>query len=276
VRRRTRNATEADQMIVDDLRRVAFVHVPKCGGTTVKKQLAPFDSYQGHFERKGLHSNLGMIHYSHVPLYYLRAEFPVEFQKICEYRSFALLRDPHARFASATFQRLEEFGGVPALQITSALAIDEARKVIGWLGQRERFCDLEYIHFSRQADYVQLDGRQVVSETFPLENLAEFGESLEICFGMGFDFGRRENVNFSSLGGVFGKLRPLKPLYSRLTSWAFRERLLRLTHRWKSTASLYDRFRRDPEISAFVETYYAADFALRHEARLRIAAPPPR
>jgi hypothetical protein len=257
-------------MIIDDVHRVAFIHIPKCGGTSVSRQFGQLDSCGGHFRRKGEHPNLGLIHFAHIPLYYLKQEYLAEFEKIRNYRSFALLRDPHSRFASAVCQRLEEFGGVPPLQITSPIALREARHVMKWLMARDRFCNLEYIHFSRQADYVRLDGVQVASDVFLIENMAEFGASLgELC-GITFDPERRDNTNFASSNSLLAGLRRLKPIYSRLTPWPMRERALKLLQRLnlQTPTLLYDEFRQDPEISAFVETYYAEDFAL-----LKIAGP---
>jgi hypothetical protein len=252
-------------MIIDDVHRVAFIHIPKCGGTSVGHQFRPLDSYEGRFRRPGTHPRLGPIHYSHIPLSFLRDEYPDEFEKVATYHAFAVLRDPHARFASAVCQRLEEFGGLAPLEITTDIATREARAVMDWLRARDRFCDLEYIHFSRQTDYVRLNGRQIVGHLYPLEDLSGLAASLQTLCGLAFDPERRENTNFVSTGGLLSQLRRFKPLYSRLTTWGMRERLLHLMQHWKlhTPSSLYDRFRRDPTISRFVEDYYAEDFAIR-------------
>jgi len=258
-------------MIIDDTHRTAFVHIPKCGGTSISLQFGEFDSYGGAFRRKGVHPTLGAIHYAHIPLRYLKQCYPVEFQKVSTYRSFALTRDPHARFASATFQRLEEFGGVPKLHITGELALREARAVIRWLTERESFCDLEYIHFSRQIDYVSLDGRQVVGDVYPLERIAALATALEANCHIRFDPLRRENTNFASTNRLLSFLRLAKPIYSRLTTWALRERLLLMLKagRFQSSDSLYLRLSEDPRVGAFVEDYYAEDFALHRAAVAR-------
>lgn len=255
-------------MIIDDVHRVAFIHIPKCGGTSIGHQFRPLDSYEGRFRREGTHPRLGAIHYSHIPLSFLRDEYPAEFEKVATYHSFAVLRDPHARFASAVCQRLEEFGGLAPLAITTEIAMREALTVMDWLRARDRFCDLEYIHFSRQADYVRLNGRQIVGHLYPLEDLSELAASLQRLCGLAFDPGRRENTNFVSAGGLLSKLRRFKPLYIHLTTWAMRERVLHLMQRWKmhTPSSLYDRFRADAAISGFVEDYYAEDFAVRELA----------
>lgn len=264
-------------MIIDDVRRVAFVHIPKCGGTSVGHQFGPYDSYAGRFRRTGEHPRLGAIHYAHIPLVFLREEFPEEFDKLAAYHAFAILRDPHIRFASAVCQRLETFGGLPPLTITADVALAEAWRMMDWLAARTRFCEFEYVHFSRQADYVRLDGREVVKNLFPLENMAAFAAAFEAASGLALDPERRENTNFVSTDGFMSKLRRFKPLYRHLTSWEMRKRILHLTQRLKlqTPAALYDRFREDAEISAFVERYYAEDFTILERARERLASEVP-
>ena len=257
-------------MIIDDTHETAFVHVPKCGGTSISLQFGALDSYGGAFRGKGVHPALGAIHYAHIPLSFLRRCYPAEFGKIRAYQSFALTRDPHTRFASATFQRVEEFLGVPKLKITRARALEEARAVARWLAGHGPFCDLEYIHFSRQVDYVALDGERIVDVVFPIEDIAELAAALEARCHVPFDPERRENTNFGSGSGLLGMLHLAKPLYSRLTTWAFRERLLLMAKRWKINGpqALYDDFRRDRQISDFVEDYYADDFKLYRDAQI--------
>jgi len=261
-------------MIISDEHRLAFIHIPKCAGTSVSRQIGHLDSCAGAFRRKGVHAELGSIHYAHLPLAYLQRYYPAEFDKIAAYRAFALIRDPHARFASATFQRLEEFKGVPPLKITGRMALSEARSVIGWLRGRDRFCDLEHIHFSRQSDYVNLAGVRIVKNIFPLEQLSEFADALHEVCAIRLDPERRENANFASSNALLGLIRSTKPVYSKLTTWGLRRRILFLLQRWKlhTPAALYEAFRMDREINSFVETYYAEDFALRRAARAHVSA----
>jgi hypothetical protein len=259
-------------MILDDKYETAFIHIPKCGGTSISLQFRELDSYGGAFRRKGVHPALGAIHYAHIPLSFLARHYPVEFGKVSAYRSFALARDPHERFASATFQRLEEFIGVPKPDITLTRALDEARAVMRWLAGRGAFCDLEHIHFTRQIDFVSMDGAPVVDEVYPIEDIAGLAAALEARCQIRFDPDRRANTNFGSSSRVLSVLRYAKPLYSRVTTWEFRERLLLLARRWKlqSPHALYDAFREDREISAFVQDYYAEDFTLYRTAVGRV------
>lgn len=258
-------------MIIDDEHRMVFVHIPKCGGTSVKRNLGEFDSSRGGFRRKSDHPTLGTIHLSHIPLRFLKVFYFEEFEKVAAYQAFALTRDPLDRFASATFQRLMEFRGIPRMSITSEMAVKEARAVTEWLNDRDEFCDLEYIHFSRQIDYVELDGRRIVENVFALENIAGLAEAMERLVGVTFDPDFRENTNFASGNHLINILRAAKPVYSRLTSWEFREQVLLRLRQWDllSPNSLYRDFRRDRHIAKFVEDYYSKDFDLYRTALSR-------
>ena len=265
-------------MGIDELSRVAFIHIPKCAGTSVGNQLKRLPNWKWD---EGLidHPELGQICPAHVPLEFLRAHYPEDFAKLSACESFALVRDPHDRFASAVFERIDWYLGVNRIEVTIDQALGEARRVIDWLGGRERFCDAEYIHFSRQIDYVALDGERLVRHVYPVEEMARFGEHLGRVAGVEFDDAKKANVNYAlPRDGVFGLLYRLRPIYIHLTTPAMRRSVLFLLKRFdrKGARTLYDQFRRDPQISAFVESYYADDFALRAAAQASLSPAPVR
>jgi len=261
-------------MIIDDDHRVAFMHIPKCGGTSVRRQLAKLDSCQGFFYDRREHDALGRLDYCHIPLPFLARHFPDAFEKVAAYRAFALVRDPHSRFVSATFERLALFGGVRRTAATAREAMDEAERTMDWLAGRGPFSDPAYIHFARQIDYVALDGRPIVENIYAIEDMAAFGAEIERLTGTPFDPGRRENTNFASPSRLLSLLHVAKPVYSRLTTWNQREAILRALHRWRLQApdALYEAFRRNRKIADFVQSYYADDFALHDAARIRMAS----
>jgi hypothetical protein len=260
-------------MIIDDVHRAAFIHIPKNGGTSVSNQLAAVDSYDGIFRKKAEHPELGWIDCTHIPLRFMRDHFPHEYDKILAYQSFAVTRDPHARFASAIFQRLDQFRGVPRLEITMEIARREGREMIDWLRRRDAFCDRKYIHFSRQIDYVELDGERVVPNVFPLDKTEELASAMTAAFGVELDPEHRANTNFASSNRLLALLHVAKPIYARLTPWSFRERILLWLQRLnlQKPDRLYVELREDKEFSAFVEDYYAADFELHRETIARFA-----
>lgn len=251
-------------MIISDQHRAAFIHIPKCGGTSVRGQLSSIDSTGGRFLKPLEHPTLGYIHMAHIPLVFLADQFPEEFAKVSRYRTFALVRDPYARFASAVFQRIDEFKGVAKLQVKADLALREAREATQWLGGRRAFCDAAFIHFSRQSDFLNLNGRRVVSDAFALENIAGFATALEAASGVKLDADRRDNSNFASKNPVLAVLHGAKPVYSRLTTWKFRKNIVVTLQKMGaySSNSLYAVIIQDPEVRAFIDDYYAEDFEI--------------
>ena len=162
---------------------------------------------------------------------------------------------------------LEQIEGIPrdvVLEQAPALALREAREAIQWLTAHPSFCDAEYTHYTRQIDFVELDGQRVVSDVFLLEDIADMAVALEAACGFRLDAERRENANFASSNPILSILHVAKPIYSRLTPWSFREKVVVALRRMKlhGPEALYARLRREPEISEFVEDYYAQDLAL--------------
>ena len=124
-------------MIISDRHRFAFVHIPKCAGTSVRKALRPIDARDSIFDGMGTHPHMGMVNYAHFTLDDLSCHFPDQYRKVAEYRSVAIVRDPVDRFFSAIFQRLREFKGYEQSRITAKVIAGEE---IGRASCRERVC----------------------------------------------------------------------------------------------------------------------------------------
>jgi hypothetical protein len=267
-------------MIIDDEHRFAFVHNPKCGGTSVRNQLHHLDSYAGKFgnaadgsgvSHKRRHPQLGLIAYTHIPLAFVETHFPEEYSKLIEYETFVLVRDPYSRFSSAVFQRLAEFGQIPRSEITPKRALQEAERVAKWLERRSEFCDIEYIHFAQQVSFVDVGEQRVSNHAFAIEDVDHFATAVQQATGVRFDVTVRDNANFVLPPEAASLKRVLKPLYRRLTTWKFRQRLLSLSrsHNLQDPSPHYATLLQDPSVRAFVESYYSDDFQLYNEARGR-------
>lgn len=162
-------------MIISDEYKFIFIHIPKCAGTSVRGILEPFDCKAGKFTgRVDHHPKLGELDYVHIPLFSLRDHFRSEFEAVQEYWSFAVMRDPYARFASSVSQRLKKYSEKP-IQKRSLEDIDSCvREIIDFLTCHRREQVLlppEYIHFQRQTDYIQLDGKQIVSSVYTVDQV---------------------------------------------------------------------------------------------------------
>lgn len=154
-------------MIISDRYRFAFMHIPKCAGTTLRHALAPFDEAAGRYHDKAVaeHPALGPLDHHHIPLAVLAEHFSDDFARLDSYCSFALVRDPFARFPSSLHERFVQRDRKPLYKRDSAEIAREVDEVLETLSRHPRDSPItnpELIHFSWQRDYIFLDGRQVV------------------------------------------------------------------------------------------------------------------
>lgn len=162
-------------MILSHKHHFAFIHIPKCAGTTVRSFLQPFDDTDGAFtNRIAYHSELGKIDYVHIPLFILAHDFPNEFACLQKYWSFAVVRDPFTRFASSVSQRLRMHTNVPIQnrplkQIRDA--VDESIATLSSVSFKNVLLPPEYIHFQKQVDFIYHDRQCIPDNLYTVQNV---------------------------------------------------------------------------------------------------------
>jgi Sulfotransferase family len=259
-------------MIISDQHRFAFVHIPKCAGTSVRKALRPIDETIGKFDHIAEHPELGPIHYGHITLSDLARHFPDHYAKVCAFRSMAIVRHPIDRFFSAIFQRLREFKGFEQSQISPVVVAAEAEALARHLSTAGKRLDLEYVHFNRQSDYVFNDGERIVGEVFALDRLADASAFIEACTGVRLAPDERENRTAAlRMGSLQPVVRALRAPYGALVPLEMRN-LIRSylvragvygdveTRKFVTSGSFLEGFLRD---------HYREDFALYAAAAAR-------
>lgn len=264
-------------MIISDHHKFAFVHIPKCAGTSVRRALAPFDDRHDRYYATGVapHPRLGLLDHHHVPLAVLASDFPDDFACLETYESYALIRDPVARFPSSLHERLVQRGGARLEKLGPdeiAREVDAVISELSRLAPGEPVLDPALIHFSRQTDYVALDGRRLVRHLFPTADVAQMIAAIAARTATPIAFEtRNERLRYA-----------WKPLH--YADVAIRTPIERLLPRalWKPAfTAIKAVFRRagvirrpaNPladlpnaaEIRAFIDEFYAADLALLAE-----------
>lgn len=265
-------------MIFSDRYRFVFVHVPKCAGTSVRAAILPYHDTDDHFLKIiEYYPGLGEIDFRHLPLALLRDINPEVFKKLELYDSFALLRDPFQRFRSALAQRAKMYLGKEFAQLGEEDIRAEIDKVVTYLRSDPRVIAPEFIHFSRQSDFVHIDGQRLVHNLYPVERLDLFAAALGKHIGT--DTLRIGHANETA---VF-RYPPLKRV-ARTGSGLVRRILpgsvhetLRLSARsmlMKSGATTEPAVFLEDHVRDFIEEYYAADIALHREVLANVAASP--
>lgn len=264
-----------------------FIHIPKCAGKSVLNGLKgtadfPYEAFSQDTncpttELEGIiynvfkngmeHNALGHIQPSHLPLGFLREHFPATYALLDKSTSFAIIRNPRDRFISAIQQRLREFQGFDATRIDDESIVNEGIKISQSLGERDYFCDLENIHFTRQVDYIYLDGEQKVTNLFLLEQFGAMQAWLHENFGIDFpvEVSRNKSIRPKSWFKPFSNLA--MPAYKRLPR-RVRDVIRPLTVNsflYSPASTRYQSLALDPDTENFVQTFYADDWRLYRE-----------
>lgn len=159
-------------MIISDERKFVFVHIPKCGGTSLRMLLDQYDTRDGAYtNRIEQHNTLGPLDYVHIPLCTMRDYFENEFDALRNYRSFAIVRDPLSRFPSSLNQWLKNVKKQRVLELDEGSILRLVEQKLVELNNNPEPLTPDMIHFRRQSDYIFLDGVQIVEKLYKLENL---------------------------------------------------------------------------------------------------------
>lgn len=261
-------------VLISDPHQFAFIHVPKTGGSSIRRAIAAYDSYGGAFADVHEHPVLGRIDLGHLPLGLLREHFPVEYEKLHRYFTLAIVRDPYSRFPSGLRQRLHWYrdpGLPPPSEMTPAQVLREAYAAIELIQKQTDRLSPEIIHLAPQAPYVSEGGRLAVSALLPAEAIdAAVPDLLREHLGLEITMARANHSRRYAHRSLAGLARAAGWLAGRGVPGVISRRALSLTRRFQVAGNpLADVVLAQPDIRAFIETHYAADFELYEEARQR-------
>lgn len=256
-------------MIISDDHRFVFVHVPKCAGTSFRRALRTIDTSDGEFWRIGEHPEMGKVHFAHLTLSDLTQYFPVTFARVCDYQSMAIVRDPRDRFFSAIFQRLREFRGQGQSAITPAMVEAEAEAIQRYLESGPERLDLEHVHFNRQCDFIELDGRRIVRQVFTLDRMEDAASYVARITGVKIGGERRNRTTEMRFRALKPLQRMLRTPYSLLVSAKLRTDIREKMTRagFYEDVSKQEYIQPGNMIDGFILDYYARDFLLYEECR---------
>lgn len=261
-------------MIIDDTHRLAFVHIPKCAGTSVISMLRKYDTV-GEAFRVGvvLHPQMGKVDMAHLPLSTLRSYYPIEYKKIAAYRTFAVIRDPYRRFSSSLYQRLKMYGEKHVKQISRNDINIEIDRTIATLLSSSSSLPHNYIHFQQQCSYVFDEGRQVVKHIYTMDEIPALLRKVETIVGEAIQVAEfikaphEQQAVLYRLGllryGSSVNIPGFSWLAHRLMRSSFKDVLRNLIY-----ASMEERHQGifdSQYVREFIESYYADDISLYEE-----------
>jgi hypothetical protein len=151
-------------MLISDANKFIFIHIPKCAGTSLRKSILKVDPNAIKFNYRDMHTELGRLDYTHIPLKELHDYFPTEWNKILNYSTLACVRDPYHRFPSSLAQKLRMYKGCEIRFLTSKKLAKEVDEVIETLSilPSNNVLPAEMIHFQKQVCYIFHDKQQII------------------------------------------------------------------------------------------------------------------
>lgn len=257
-------------MIISDRHRMAFIHIPKCAGSTIVRDLEPLNDFHRDRSRPFLHPRNGPISAYHMPLAVVQEFFPEQFAKLVAYDSYGIVREPRARFISAFFQYAVEFHGAKI----SRSALPDLKQMIGevrtQLESRTQTHSFELMYFQKQVSFIRLDGDRIVRHLYPIEELARLAADMQARHGIAINADVKINERHLARNPLSQAIRNLAgPAERRIVSPGAR-RLLRRAFQSMTTAPatrLHQDLYEDGALLRFVDDYYAEDGALYHAMR---------
>ena len=265
-------------MIVSDAHRFVFVHVPKCAGTSVRLALQPFHDRPVRMELVQTHPRLGPLDYGHLTLATLADGFPELLERVKDYESHALIRDPVARFPSSLAQRLRMHKRRVIAELTKPELDREVDEVLDHLSGGASVTDPTFIHFERQIAYVDLGGDRLVRHLHPVERVDEFlaaaGRRLGADLAPALQDRRNRTIYADETTARKlddAELNPGLRRAARRVLPAGLRRLLRnlLFPPFETAKAILDR----RDVQRFIETHYAEDARLHAELVARASEP---
>lgn len=277
-------------MILSEKLEFAFVHIPKCAGTTVRGAIEHLDeSYvrmttglMAHPDKAFTFSIDGgqtFLDFHHLTLRRIHKHFPAEFERLQRTRVFALVRDPKQRLLSAVMQRLKQFGGVAVADIpkeTLQAALLKDLEELDQLFGHSPDLPFEFIHFQPQCDYIELNGNRLATDVYATESIADFETALISYLGeqrgsiTGFSE-QRANVSkshrFASVETLVQSNGWLKEAARTFVPAPLKAGLRKIVYAERSQSRL--EVLEDPLIEAFLKQHYARDTEIYETARPR-------
>lgn len=260
-------------MIISDQHRFAFVHIPKIAGTTIRAQLAPIDDRNGFYAARRVDAQGNERDYCHLTLAQIGRLYPDELERLKNYTTFCLVRDPAARFDAAVaeyakqYLRREISTFSPRQRANLLKDIIEKLKYFG-------ISDLPYwlVWFTPQVAFIEQNGERVASHVFPIDDLPRATALIYEKTGIQIDTQDRRNPRLEFRNGIGRRAaitgRSVKHLLPR--KWyAEMRRTMRSALLETSYTPLDHSGRDNTSKNDFVREFYARDYAIWDSTNFR-------
>lgn len=167
---------------------VNFIHIPKVGGTSIRKAFRDVDRVNYIEEHLDV-IQLKHVDLNHMTLAYIRENINPLFNKLVSSQNYCLVRDPRERLYSSFAQYLSMFTLSSIENLTSQEMITLFDKIKPELEKefndnRIQFSK-EFIHFQPQVDFIYSENQKIVKNIYRIEDIQKLLD--DICLEIGIE-----------------------------------------------------------------------------------------
>jgi len=193
-------------MLISDTHQFAFIHVPKCAGTTVRKSLMKYDTRNNFYWMSNTLEGFGLqgerktmdVDKGHLTLNALKYYYDDDFKLLNEYTTFAFSRNPVTRLVSCFFCTRPNLinQDIKVIRSTFESYVDSLSEL--------NFFDARFVHSTPQSKYHIHNNKNMVDVVIKLEEPEEGLLKLS-CFNkelsntVGKCLGKKENAKVSKI-----------------------------------------------------------------------------
>jgi hypothetical protein len=257
-------------MIISRAHNFGFVHIPKCAGSTIRHQLRDIDDLQGAFFGNKTLPDGRIINGNHVPLFMLEEHYPEALHALQEVTSYAIIREPMDRFLSAMAQYLRRHVR-EAGEMSKAEILAEAHKVIASVSDPSGPRATEHTIFYPQAEFVVLNGTQVVSNIIAVEHINHLFDRMETQHDLTVIRDKVWNPTVTyRIPGTSGPLKQIKNVarkYLPMKAYVSLREMAVTAFTTKGVPKLQEVLLGSPDVQHFVESFYSDAAALYQDVR---------
>jgi hypothetical protein len=257
-------------MIIIKAHDFAFVHIPKCAGSTVRQQLRARDDLNERFYYTIQIPDFAKINGNHIQLSVLKTYFPDDFKALRAVTSYAISRNPLDRFISGVAQHVRDAGEDPG-SMRPAEILRRAQDISAALRMPAQDHVIAHTIFLPQVDYVYLGGEKIVDHVYTIEDMDAFFDRLETQHDLHLIRDKKWNPTVTyrvpAMSGRAQSLNKIAQKYLPMKAYVSLRALGTRVLTTPGAPKMEQILREDAGIRDFVADHYASDWQFYRDAK---------